>query len=110
MIRPVISTAAVAALGCLAQPAPAASKQLGSVQFETSCKPAAQKLFNQGMIYQHSFWYRASQRTFEDVLKADPKCGMAYWGIAMSLLTTRMLHRRRRTCRSALMRSRKARR
>ena len=84
MIRPVISTAAVAALVCLAQPA--ASKQLGSVQFETSCKPAAQKLFNQGMIYQHSFWYRASQRTFEDVLKADPKCAMAYWGIALSLL------------------------
>ena len=56
------------------------------MQFETSCKPAAQKLFNQGMLYQHSFWYRASQRTFEDVLKADPKCAMAYWGIALSLL------------------------
>ena len=84
MIRPVISTAAAAALVCLAQPA--ASKQLGSIQFETSCTPAAQKLFNQGMIYQHSFWYRASQRTFEDVLKADPKCAMAYWGIAISLL------------------------
>jgi hypothetical protein len=38
------------------------------------------------MLYQHSFWYRASQRTFEDVLKADPDCGIAYWGIALSLL------------------------
>ena len=39
-----------------------------------------------GMLYQHSFWYRASQKTFEDVLKADPECGIAYWGIALSLL------------------------
>ena len=39
-----------------------------------------------GMLYQHSFWYRASQRVFEDVLKADPECGIAYWGIALSLL------------------------
>jgi hypothetical protein len=38
------------------------------------------------MLYQHSFWYRASQRVFEDVLKADPECGIAYWGIALSLL------------------------
>ena len=62
------------------------NKQLGKVHFETSCTPAAQKLFDQGMLYQHSFWYRASQKTFEDVLKADPECAIAYWGIALSLL------------------------
>ena len=56
------------------------------MNFETSCKPEAQKLFNQGMLYQHSFWYRASQNVFEEVLKADPQCGIAYWGIALSLL------------------------
>mgnify|MGYP003694385991 CR=1 FL=1 len=44
-----------------------------------SCSTAA-------MLYQHSFWYRASQKTFEDVLKADPECAIAYWGIALSLL------------------------
>jgi hypothetical protein len=38
------------------------------------------------MLYQHSFWYRASQRSFEDTLKADPECSIAYWGIALSLL------------------------
>src|SRR5712671_6359932 len=70
----------------LAQPAHAGDDKLGNVNFETSCKPEAQKLFNQSMLYQHSFWYRASQRTFEDVLKADPECGIAYWGIALSLL------------------------
>jgi tetratricopeptide (TPR) repeat protein len=38
------------------------------------------------MRYQHSFWYQASKEIFEDVLKADPECGIAYWGIALSLL------------------------
>ena len=70
----------------LGQPARADDATLGTVNFETSCNAEAQKLFNRGMLYQHSFWYRASQRTFEDVLKADPECGIAYWGIALSLL------------------------
>ena len=60
--------------------------RLGTVHFETSCKPEAQKLFDSGMLYQHSFWYRASQKEFEDALKTDPECGIAYWGIALSLL------------------------
>ena len=60
--------------------------KLGKVHFETSCKPEAQKQFDRAMLYQHSFWYRASQMTFEDALKADPECGIAYWGIALSLL------------------------
>ena len=52
----------------------------------TSCKPVAQKLFDRAMLYQHSFWYSASRRTFEEVLKADSQCSIAYWGIALSLL------------------------
>src|SRR6186713_77205 len=72
----------------LAQPAGAQSggEKLGNVHFETSCTPEAQKLFDRGMLYQHSFWYRASQHEFEAVLKADPSCGIAYWGIALSML------------------------
>src|ERR1700704_1937098 len=77
---------AVAVSGGLALAAQAGDDKLGKVNFETSCKPEAQKLFNQGMLYQHSFWYRASQNVFEDALKADPDCGIAYWGIALSLL------------------------
>jgi len=61
-------------------------QKLGTVHFETSCKPAAQKQFDRAMLYQHSFWYRASQMAFEEVAKADPECGMAYWGMALSLL------------------------
>src|ERR1700740_2776505 len=87
MMRASLSLVALFAGVSLAHPAFAQSDddRLGRVHFETSCNAEAQKLFNRGMLYQHSFWYRASQRTFEDVLKADPECGIAYWGIALSL-------------------------
>ncbi|MGQ0681746.1 hypothetical protein [Bradyrhizobium sp.] len=79
--------AATATVALHAGPALAANAaKLGKVHLETSCKPAAQKLLDQGMLYQHSFWYRASKQKFEEVLKADPNCAMAYWGIALSLL------------------------
>jgi Tetratricopeptide repeat len=87
-----VSNSAVAVAGAalflLAQPASvqADDSKLGKVHFETSCNPDAQKLFDRAMLYQHSFWYRASQKVFEDVLKADSECGIAYWGIALSLL------------------------
>ena len=61
-------------------------QRFGTVHFATSCNEAAQRRFDRGMRYQHSFWYRQSKEIFEDVLKADPECGIAYWGIALSLL------------------------
>ncbi|MFO1162286.1 MAG: hypothetical protein U1E60_25835 [Reyranellaceae bacterium] len=87
-LRTAVITAALASGVSLMQPASGqtAHEELGTVRFETSCSPEAQKLFDKAMLYQHSFWYRASQRTFEEVLKKDPECGIAYWGIALSLL------------------------
>jgi hypothetical protein len=61
-------------------------QRLGTVHFPTSCNETAQRRFDRGLRYQHSFWYTSSQEIFEDVLKADPACGIAYWGIALSLL------------------------
>ena len=61
-------------------------QRFGTVHFETSCNEVAQRRFDRAMRYQHSFWYRESKELFEEVLKADPDCGMAYWGIALSLL------------------------
>ncbi len=86
-MRTLLAAATAAAVLC-ASPALAANgnKQLGKVHFETSCTPAAQKLFDQGMLYQHSFWYRSAKQSFDDTLKADPNCAIAYWGIALSLL------------------------
>jgi hypothetical protein len=88
MVRTGLVATAIIAVSCgfgqsaLATPPEA----LGKVHFETSCKPDAQQRFDQAMLYQHSFWYRASQKSFEDALGADPECGIAYWGIALSLL------------------------
>src|SRR6266576_696057 len=50
--------AAAAAAG-LSFVQPALGQSLGTVHFETACKPEAQKLFDSGMLYQQSFWYRA---------------------------------------------------
>ena len=89
MIKTTVAAVATLALAVgFTQPASPQgdAQKLGSVHFETSCSPQAQKLFDQAMLYQHSFWYRASQRVFEDTLKADPECGIAYWGIALSQL------------------------
>src|ERR1700686_507976 len=88
MIKMLSTAFTGAILISLAQPALGQSddKALGTVHFETSCTREARKLFDRGILYPPSFWYRASQNTFEDVLKADPECGIAYWGIALSLL------------------------
>src|SRR5450759_1218119 len=59
---------------------------LGKVHFATSCTPQAQALFDRAMLYQHSFWYSASRRAFEEVIQADPGCAIAGWGFAQSLL------------------------
>jgi hypothetical protein len=85
--RTYFAFAALAAI-TLASPvfAQEADKSLGVVHFETSCTPQAQKIFDRAMLYQHSFWYKRSQSLFQDALKADPKCAIADWGIAMSLL------------------------
>ena len=85
-MKTALAIAATLSTGILLAHAQTDAEKLGTMNFETSCNPAAQKLFNQGMLYQHSFWYRASQNVFEDVLKADPQCGIAYWGIALSML------------------------
>jgi hypothetical protein len=61
-------------------------QRLGTVHFATSCNEVAQRRFDRAMRYQHSFWYRQAKEIFEDAAKADPECGMAYWGVALTLL------------------------
>src|ERR1700688_3494319 len=61
-------------------------QKFGTVHFATSCNETAQRRFDRAMRYQHSFWYKASREIFEETLKADPTCGIAYWGMALGLL------------------------
>ncbi len=84
LLSALVATACVS-LSQTAQ-AQAVDPKLGKVHFETSCTPEAAAAFDRGMLYQHSFWYRASQREFNKALQADPGCAIAYWGIALSLL------------------------
>src|SRR5438067_5706751 len=91
MIRSAFAVACASIMAGIAFPAPVfaqdeSDQRLGTVHFETSCNEVAQRRFDRAMRYQHSFWYRESKDLFEEVLKADPDCGIAYWGIALSLL------------------------
>ena len=44
----------------------------------------AQKFFNQGISALHGFWNLEAERAFRQVRKLDPKCAMAFWGMAMA--------------------------
>src|SRR5260370_38829130 len=61
-------------------------QRLGTVHFDTSCNEVAQRRFDRAMRYQNSFWHHESKDLFEEVLKAATGCGIAYWGIPLSLL------------------------
>src|SRR5215216_3107040 len=60
------------------------SIKLGRVNFRTSCSPKAQQQFNQAVAWLHSFEYEEAEKLFTEVTVTDPRCGIAYWGIAMS--------------------------
>jgi hypothetical protein len=62
---------------------PGADK-LGTVSFETSCRPATRDDFNRAMALMHSFEFGPAIDSFNNVLAADPNCAVAYWGIALS--------------------------
>ena len=61
-------------------------QKFGKVHFATTCNEAAQRRFDRAMRYQHSFWYAESKEIYEEAIKADGECAIAYWGIALSLL------------------------
>jgi tetratricopeptide (TPR) repeat protein len=86
--------AAVLACGLAAGPARADDQEqhhhprpekLGTVSFATSCAPAQKAAFARAVALLHSFWYDEAEKAFGQVAAADPKCAMAYWGVAMSL-------------------------
>jgi tetratricopeptide (TPR) repeat protein len=60
------------------------SERLGQVNFTISCNSQAQRQFNRAVAWLHSFEYEEAERAFTEVTVTDPRCGMGYWGIAMS--------------------------
>lgn len=93
---PVVALLTAALLAALVRPTLSASAQdghqhqhdpsekLGRVNFTVSCSPQAQKQFNRAVAWLHSFEYEEAEKAFTEVTITDPRCGMGYWGIAMS--------------------------
>jgi tetratricopeptide (TPR) repeat protein len=63
-----------------------ATEQLGKVDFPVSCSSKAQAQFERGVAMLHSYWFTEGGKVFEAILREEPSCVMAYWGLAVNLL------------------------
>jgi len=65
--------------------AAAQEEKLGRVRFKTSCTAAAQKEFDRALALLHSFAFPETVEAFSAIPQTDPKCAIAWWGVAASL-------------------------
>ena len=56
----------------------------GKVEFNLSCSEKVRSDFNLAVAMLHSFEYDEAEKAFAKVIEQDPRCPMAYWGVAMS--------------------------
>src|SRR5260221_7318400 len=81
-------SAAAAALAALVFASPAGAqtpaKQLGTINFPSSAKPAAQAPFLTGVKALFNFEFDIAYDAFIETQKADPDFALGYWGEAMS--------------------------
>jgi hypothetical protein len=73
-------------LAFLFPPIGIAQEQLGKVNFPVSCSPKAQEQFERGVAMLHSYWFTEGGKVFEAIVREEPSCVMAYWGLAVNLL------------------------
>ncbi len=59
-------------------------EKLGEIDFATSCNGPAQIDFNRAVALLHSFQFSRAIEGFNAVLRENPTCAIAYWGIALS--------------------------
>ena len=64
--------------------APRKAVALGSINFPSSAKPAAQAPFLTGVKALYNFEFDIAAEAFREAQKADPAFALAYWGEAMS--------------------------
>ncbi len=55
---------------------------LGTVEFPNSCVETVQPQLQRAAALLHSFWWDRAEDAFREVLKEDPPCAIAAWGIA----------------------------
>src|SRR5882757_8275938 len=58
-------------------------KRFGSVAFAISCSKKASNDFNLAVALLHSFEYEEAEKAFAKVIREEPGCALAYWGVAM---------------------------
>jgi len=78
--RIVLSFAFTLTAGAAALAGPAGD--LGTVNFPNSCAEAVQPPLQRAVALLHSFWWDQAEGAFREVLKQDPSCAIASWGIA----------------------------
>ncbi len=58
---------------------------VGAVQFDVSCSAEVSDEFDRAIALLHHMQYEESRAAFNRITGADPECGMAHWGIAVTL-------------------------
>ncbi len=85
----ILTVAVLAGLSARAEPPPGkpsmkALPNLGRHGFRiTTTSPVAQRCFNRGLVLAYGFGHYAAEQEFRAALAADPRCAMAWWGIAL---------------------------
>ncbi|MFN7957788.1 MAG: tetratricopeptide repeat protein [Holophagaceae bacterium] len=65
-------------------PTPWRPYNLGKHQRRVATRvPGAQAAFNQGLVWAYAFNHEAAVRAFQEALRLDPDCAMAWWGLAL---------------------------
>jgi tetratricopeptide (TPR) repeat protein len=65
---------------------PALFDDLGTLTHPvTTSVPEAQRWFDQGFRLAYAFNHDEAKRAFEEAARLDPKCAMAWWGVAFTL-------------------------
>ena len=59
-------------------------KNLGKIAFPVSCNSEAKQHFEAGLLLQYNYHWIPARKAFETAAAADPKCGMAYFGVAVT--------------------------
>ena len=68
----------------LQHPGSESDEGFGQVHMDISCSPAVAADFDRALALLHNFWYVRALERFNQILKNDPGCAMAYWGAAMT--------------------------
>ena len=59
-------------------------ESFGIVHFPASCRAEVLPTFTRAVALLHSFGYEEARLSFQEVLRDDPACAIASWGVAMT--------------------------